>query len=758
MEFYEKLYQAIKNDDIKEFEGCMETNYCGSLRLGRFPVLSIMYLYNSRRLLRTYEKKFLKHNSWQDVGEPIELAAKFRGVAGKCLRLYLNETVSPLEMLLLLNRDFKLKRVFSQAHITAPVKQRLKDIYYVRWGLNADFVRGKIVLERRPLTRVEKLRWMTRAVCMVLCLAVFAATPFVINAFVPFITDELGVLNVSSWSQINFNSDKIYALKGDVTVPENFFAKEMNCELRGNGHTVTVKGDSLFGNINGNISDVTFETDGSPIAETVNWGSKVAGVTVNAVVKMEIDTAIGFFAVNNYSATVSDVTVNVSGALTAIEAKQIEEEEEVAFNSGGIVATNHASDDGKRLGTLQNCSVNYVDFSLKGQLEANAAFGGIAGVNDGVLRGCQTGGTVTADTLDVAGICVENYHWVDTSESRININQSTAVSGWNPLAAGIVLFNYFVVDHCVNRGDIISLSTASMLDDDEGAPYAYAAGIAYRSVGNAYLQFCENYGKISASATQIAASASGVCYYSNGLVILCVNNGEISADSSTHVEVAGITSLSYGYVRRCINNGAVVATSDYDAYVGGIVGQSCYVTAECLSYGSIEVNSNYSFVGGILGCSIIYVGVHSAVCGTVMSCVADCEITVESGRQLDVGGIVGLVMEKLNDDIYTFAQITDCYFIGEFNVAAKANLGAIAGVVGVNTYRASESAEKESDKNFFGNYYAQESGVEVAYGVAIDENDDYVAVGGLGSESAPLSQILSDEKYLQILKNAVSED
>ena len=773
MEFYEKLFQALRKDDIKEFKSCMETNYCGSLRLGRFPVLSVMYLYNSRRLLRAYEKKFLKHNSWQDVGEPPELGARFRGIAGKCLRLYLNETVSPLEMLLLLDRNPKLKRVFSQAHITAPVKQRLKDIYYIRWGLQAEFVRGKIVLERRPLTRAEKLRWFMSAVCAVLCLAIFVSAPFVVNTFSPFITDELGVLNVSNWNQIRFKSDKIYALKNDVTVPENFFAQEMNCELRGNGHTVKVLGNGLFGKLNGKLSDITFETNGSPIAQSVSLETKnvrvdgkqtlqlklkAENVTVNASVNMQTDQPIGFFANDNYG-YIKDVVVNVSGVLTAIAAEQTDDEgeetEAVSFNCGGIVARNNMTHDenGHIFASLENCSANYDNFSLKGKLETNAAFGGIVGTNDGGVKNCQTSGSVTADTFDFAGICAENNDWISTSENKIDIKQTSDVTGWNPLAAGIVLLNYYVVDNCVNYGSIACSSNAVASTDGEGSPCAYAAGIAYENVG-AYVQFCENKGAISSSATKIDASASGVCYFSNGIVILCVNDGEISASSSNQVEVAGIVSLSYGNIRRCINNGKVMAKSQNYAYVGGIVGSSCVKTFESVSNGSIEVEGKYSYVGGILGNAIVYTDAHGASCGTVEDCIVTCEITVKKGTKLDVGGIVGLVQETRNGQVYTLAKITYCYFTGKFQVAAGANLGAIAGVVGEKVYKASESAKKDEDKNFFGNFYADGCGVNLAFGNAIDANNNYFHVVDIGATSDSLETILNSDKYKEILENS----
>lgn len=780
MEFYEKLFQAIKNDDVKEFKDCMDTNYCGSLRLGRFPVLSVMYLYDSRRLLHAYEKKFLKHNSWQDVGEPMEIAAKFRGIAGKCLRLYLNETVSPLEMLLLLNRDYKLKQVFRTAHITAPVKQRLKDIYYIRWGLTADFVRGKIVLQRRPLTNREKWTWAVRAMCVVLCLAIVASTPFVANAISPFITDEQGVLNVSRWGQIDFNSGKIYALNKDVTVPSNFYVDEMNCELRGNGHTVTVEGNRLFGNLNGILEDITFATNGSPIVQTVTRTTetqyvdgqqvtqlkvKAENVTVNANVDMTTGAAIGFFANDNYC-VISNVVVNVSGRLS-IKVEHTDGEEVEAFNCGGIVANNNQSADvkGHYYGYLENCSVNYTDFVLQGNLEADAAFGGIVGTNYGIIESCQTNGAISANTFDVAGICADNNQRIFTCENTANISQTSDVVGWNPLAAGIVLNNRFVAHNCVNSGNISSVSTADYPTDTQGSPCAYATGIAYYNISQssnnaAYVQYCVNNGEVSASALHIDANAAGLCNTSNGYVTASVNNGKISANGTRLVEAAGVVNFSVGQAYRSVNNGEISAISQEEVRVGGITSSYCNVVRYCFSFGSIEATGKVCYAGGLWGYSMNYsyedsYGHKGLYCGLVMDCIADCDVNVTVTASPDsfaaVGGIVGVVGEDKSNggtaETYIGGAIIGGYFLGTLQVSGKAYLGAMAGVVGERIYNATKSATDEIDKNFYDNFYVYGCGADGEFGVALDASGNYKTVGNVGALAGTRLAITSDKLY-----------
>ena len=80
----ESLLRAIKKDDAKAFGALMEqTQLGGACRLGRFPLLSLMYLYRSRKLISIYEEKFLNAATYKELGEPMEISAKFASKAGK---------------------------------------------------------------------------------------------------------------------------------------------------------------------------------------------------------------------------------------------------------------------------------------------------------------------------------------------------------------------------------------------------------------------------------------------------------------------------------------------------------------------------------------------------------------------------------------------------------------------------------------------------------------------------------------------------
>ena len=197
----EKLLSAIEKDDIKAFNALMEEVQCGGYRLGRFPVLSIMYLYNSRKIISAYEEKFIKISAWKELAEPTSVAKDFSNRAGKCLRLYLSEVVSPLEMLLILDKTRKLKKVYPQSKPSEGVKSRLQTIYTIKYSLGIRFEGNDIILDRRPLTRIEKKKILSVCLCCLLALILVVGAPVTTVSLMP--KYEEG--EVTKLSQINLS-------------------------------------------------------------------------------------------------------------------------------------------------------------------------------------------------------------------------------------------------------------------------------------------------------------------------------------------------------------------------------------------------------------------------------------------------------------------------------------------------------------------------------------------------------------------------
>ena len=65
----EKTFEAILRDDAVSFGALMEKDRIGAYRYGRFPVLSLMYLFKSKKLIKRYEEEFIKITSFTEKNE-----------------------------------------------------------------------------------------------------------------------------------------------------------------------------------------------------------------------------------------------------------------------------------------------------------------------------------------------------------------------------------------------------------------------------------------------------------------------------------------------------------------------------------------------------------------------------------------------------------------------------------------------------------------------------------------------------------------
>lgn len=681
--FEEDLLQAVKKDDIKAFHAFMEKARCGSYRLGRFPMLSLLYLYRSRRILSAYEEAFLKITSFQVLREPVEVSKKFSAKAGKCLRLYLSEVVTPSEMLLILDQTKRLKRVFPFMKPSAAVRERLQAIYSIKYSLGVKFEGDDIILDKRPLNYREKKKIATVCMCSVLAVTVAVGGTVTAIALAP------AEGEVTKLSQIDFHSTKEYTLKRDLVLPENYSVERVNCQIIGEGHKLTFEKGATLGALNGKMSDLEIESSGDTIFTSVSENAAIENVTVTVGATITATEGAALVAAVNYG-TIKGVTVNVSGGINAL-AGESDGTNELTF--GGIVL-NNAYQSKQVYGIIQNCTVNYAQFQLVGEASANAVFGGVAGENNGYLQDCTVKGEIVADTFDLAGVCVVNNGLLSGNINEADLSQSSADTGWNPIAAGIVLRNYYVVQNCENKGDISAVSDCGQLAEEKGR--------------------------------ELTVTVGGIAYLN------------------------GIESI----IERCKNSGAMTATGGGKANVGGISALSYARISNCLSSGNITVTAKNVTAGGIfaMGEGVLYGGY--VYFGTVDSCIGENRITVTvtDGTPAYVGGIAGYVGEaginQGNSVVYVGGGVTDSYFTGEC-VAEVSRFGNIVGVCGANIYASnSYTGGNIVYHNFSGNYYLQNS--FSAFGAALS-GDTFEAAADKGATAAIVEEMQNSEGYKSIL-------
>ena len=154
---YNSLINAIKSNDLVLFSKFVKNNENTSF--GRFPILTLLYLYNAKKLIKVYKDELLRVKYFNIVAEPLEFYHKFKVVAGRSLRLYLNDNiVSPIEMLAILNRDSEVKKLYGyyveNKLINEKVSKNLTKIYTINKQVSKQN-KNRISISPKRFTKIE---------------------------------------------------------------------------------------------------------------------------------------------------------------------------------------------------------------------------------------------------------------------------------------------------------------------------------------------------------------------------------------------------------------------------------------------------------------------------------------------------------------------------------------------------------------------------------------------------------------------------
>ena len=585
MEIFDKLLSAIKTDNVQLYDSLKKTVGSGDLRYGRFPLLSLMYLYKAKRLISLYEKNYLNIVNYRVCDEPIDLYVEFAKKAGRCLRLYIGgqTVVSPLEMLLILGKTHKLRKSYSIALCTPTIRNNLKSLYSIKYGLSLDFDGRDIVMDKRPLSFTEKRRLLIASISTFLCIAIIISTPFIINSFVPFIgvnnnqgsgngdnstpndnensntdnpqeTPKPSVtLDVTDVSQIDFGSSNVYNLKNDITIPSSIV--KSNCTINGNGFKINFPANApLFTTMAGTLDNIKF----SPTNNEFSFNKKFA-----------------FIAENN-TGTIKNCELELNGQINV--ALDENKNSETTYLSGFVITNT---------GFILNSTLN-ANLVLNGNTTANASFSGFSALNSREIEGCILNGTISSTTVDVAGICDTNRYSVEKCENKANISQTTAEHKWSPLVVGICANNYNLINECKNTGNLSAYSTYKSEQTDTENTSFYMIKLSGIVITNQYAVVnCTNDGNLHVESKENVLYLGGVVtetelssLISTPIISACINNGTLTATTEkTSIYSGGIFAVcNYGSCMSSTNNGSVTATitqtpeNSSEIFVGGICG------------------------------------------------------------------------------------------------------------------------------------------------------------------------------------------
>lgn len=577
---YRQIFEAIKNDDLKLFSSLLPSEKF-NIRFGRFPLLSVLYLFESCKILNAVEKKIIRVSKFEEVPECFDIYLEFKKKAKKCLRLYTvyDKIVYPIEMLAVLDNRHHLNKFYKILFKNEEIVKRLAKIYKINHKTEGEISQEKLKLPKKKLNFKQKL---LAGVVSVLMIFVCAFS----GIFLGIVSNKTGLGTSASPIVIRTekefltaleNGKKYYKLKNDITLTDEIEPNEFSGVLDGGNHTIYAGENitsSLVSVLSGTIKNVNLEAELSN--ETITDNFAFFAISSTGVIKN------------------SNLVANIDATSNA----------DLDVWIAGFVANNK--------GTISKC-VSSVDAKIVNNQERDCYLSAFAGVNSGVIKYSKTlETTFVSDTVDLAGFACENTGTIKNCENRISMKQ-TSEKEWHPNTSGFVNTNYGKIDSCKNYGDVHSES-ALEVGTVGNVYYVFASGVV-----------CDNFGLVSNSRNfgNIKGISKVSNVYSGGIVSMnetangvsavveySKSKGEISAKSKSSGSYAGgVAAWNSASVEYSGFEGTMWADSSSDAICGGIVAYNyasrvsdCYVVAQVIT--SNVTNSTGNFFAGVVGVNI----------------------------------------------------------------------------------------------------------------------------------------------------------
>lgn len=602
-----QLLECIKDDNVKKFDSLATARlFCVSL--GRFPLLSLCYLYNSYLILGKYEKRMkeTKIENYIRDDEPLDIYFDFKNIAGKALRFYPpNATVTPLEMLCLLGKDKKISAEWKEFDKNSTTVENIKKIGRVCFQV--EIVCGENAIDI-PKLKTKKRSNDFLKVMMIFCLCFAIVLSCSIGAFAGLIGFGTNATPVKAdvIEKLIRNSESHVILTADIHWGDDVIEKLGSVD--GNGKTIFLKNFAFAKKLVGELKNVNFVIEGE-------------------------------YSLDNPNTSIIEVNDgSISGVTVTINVNLSENNEESEFHASALVGINN----GTIASSIVSGSVNYV-----GNAKGNAYFAGIASINNGTVDNCKTiNGSIESENIDLSGLVSENKGTIKNSENGFSINQVATAdfgdddsSAWNPNACGITMNNSGVIENCINSGEI----RASSLSDKKYQ--VLVGGIAVNNSGK--IVETHNDGAIFAESENCSIYIGGIVAFNkqtydatvsnfiSGEVNNCKNTGSVNllsnGEQASEVISGGVASVNQGKISKSINYGKQVAS---------VVGAT-------------------PLIGGLAGFNAPYTENSYTSYSSISDCRSDTDITVTVGKkQTFLGGLVANNQSSLQ---YSFS-------ISSFNV------------------------------------------------------------------------------------------
>lgn len=302
---------------------------------------------------------------------------------------------------------------------------------------------------------------------------------------------------------------------------------------------------------------------------------------------------------------------------------------------GGIAEINE--------GVIRNCTVSSIGNSNMDYV------GGIAGLNKSgaVIEECIFSNRAITGNNYVGGITAENYGVI---RNLMILSASVNAAGLEGYVGGISGYSY--------DDSLIVLDASSQTTIYVNASGNYIGGIIGYNAGSLEKDASSENDKFVLQGSVAGnQNVGGFVGRNTGTLRYMENHAVVTAENGG---AGGIVGTATGSIEDCINEGVVSASKTGDA--GGIVSYNEGNVIRCKDMASIEaVNGNSGGIAGVNG-------------GTIMECVVEQETLVFRGFT-NSGGITGI-----NNDTGTIeASVVNNIKVTNLDNSSNSNIGAVAG-------------------------------------------------------------------------------
>lgn len=547
------ILKAIKLNDLVLFSSSIKGYE--NLSFGRFPLLTLCYMYNATKIIKNYKNSLSKMTKFKLVEENFEIYKDFRKIAGRCLRLYKDtDVISPLEILAIKHCDKLVEKLFNEFEKNDNVINNLKLIYLL-YGQKVEIDKNFIKISKTSLSGNQKRLYKFAFYC---CLSFVLALTLMYSLvfFARGIGTKIKPFEIFNENQLYMalNSNGNYILNNDIIIED--IDKNLNFKgfFNGNNHKVYIKNFSKSSFINNNRGTIK--------NLTIIFGN----------IEKEIFESFSLFTnINNGN------IINISISCESLNLVCNKNEENDIFVSA-FASLNY--------GNIKDCDT-FLNLNANGKNNGECYASGIAGENFNQIENCvvlENSLFITTET-DVSGIVAINNKNANVLNCKnyASISQISEENSWSPNVAGIVLTNYGLVKGSNNYSNL-SVTSNNITENAEGT--VFLGGIV--AMNYATVEKCLNNAPLNAYSKKLIVYTGGITAYSIYYVeneishlpslINCGANGEINVvteQTTSYVFAGGISGYLYGEIRGCYSLSTFTTGFTNDKYfIGNCLGSA----------------------------------------------------------------------------------------------------------------------------------------------------------------------------------------